>query len=178
MPIADREPTDAEDMIFNLSLASRDKSAHSILRSREAKDKGKDRIGPRAGPTLNRAHPASVKGAEGALKARDNPPKKRGSATNIIGKLRPEFRRTRSGDYLRRTHSAKVLMLPRGGKVITKKRQGTEQSTQEAASTATDLATSLAATEAERNVGTQKVSSYNSMNFQLDPQPRCTFRQC
>lgn len=139
MPIADREPTNAGDLIFNLSLASQDKSARSIPRTREANNRGKDRIGRRAGEALNNPPPIDTKETKEASKARGSPPKKRGSASKINERLRPEVRRTRSGDYLRRSHSAKILKLPRGGKVVTKKRLGTERPSQESATTGTDL---------------------------------------
>lgn len=168
MPVADREPTNAGDLIFNLSLASQDKSVRSILRTREANDSGEDRIGPRAGEALNNSPPIDIKGAEGASKARGNPTKTRGIASKINERLRPEIQRTRSGGYLRRSHSAKVLKLPRDGRVVTKKRQGTERPSQEAATAGTDLESqkSSSATETQRSISLQKRSFNNQVKSQ------------
>lgn len=132
VPVAKREAIDTEDTVFKLSLGSQANSAHLMPINSKAKGKGKARASPRAGPTLNRAQSANGDGDEGTLKRRDNPPKKRGSATNINRKAgpetRPETRRVQSRDKLRRIRSAKVLRLPRGGQVVTKKRHANEQS--------------------------------------------------
>lgn len=138
VPTADREATDAEDMMFNLSLGSQDNPARMSM-STKAKGKAKASINPRAGHTLNHAQPTIIEDADGGLKGRDKLSRKRGSATKVNGSIRPETRRIRSGDGLRRVRSEKTVRLLRDRQSGTKKRQETEQTAQGAASTGTDL---------------------------------------
>ena len=100
----DRGAINTDEIVLNFSLESQDESAHS-------------------------ASNTNVKGAKGALKERDHPIRKRGSATTSSEKSRLEIRRVRSGDNLRRSRSASVLRLPRAGQIITEKRQGIAEHT-------------------------------------------------
>lgn len=124
--------------MFNLSLGSPDNPARMSM-STKAKGKAKASINPRPGHTLNHAQPANTEDADGGLKGRDKLSRKRGSATKINGNVRPETRRVRSGDGLRRIRPAKTLKLLRDRQSGTKKRQETDQPAQGAASTGTDL---------------------------------------
>lgn len=134
IPALAEEHTSAGRMIVTLPMASQDKFAHSTPGPREAKGKRKARIGLRSAPNL--AHVVNVNSAS---EAGDKQPKSWGSATKMNVKPGMGTQRTRSGRNFPRTHSTTLLRLRRGGKVVNKKRQSTEQSTQKTVSTGTDV---------------------------------------
>lgn len=113
------EANDTEDTVVKLSFGSQDTSRPTPI-SRTAKSKGKARLSPRAGHTKDETQSSNVEGVKCTLTKRDNPPKRRASAATLIGRPRPETRRVRSRDNLRRIHSANALRPPRGGQVLTK----------------------------------------------------------
>lgn len=147
LPTIAEEHTAAADLIFTLSMESQGQISPSIPRTREAKGKGKAITGLHSASSPNLARLGKV---EAASEAGNDQLKQLGSAAKMNVKPRPRPQRARSGDHVRRTHSAQVLTRSRVRKVVINKRQGTEQSTQEAASTGTAVdsqSTSWSATE-------------------------------
>lgn len=122
----DREAIDTEGAILDLSLENRDNSARSGSIPWEAKGKWKQTDSPEGGHQVDCAQSADV---DDELKEQNKASKESRSKdgqsgrTTITVKHRVGMRSVRSVGDLQRRRSVEVLRLPRGGEVVTKKRE-------------------------------------------------------